>query len=181
MEAIRGGIADGTVDAIATDHAPHAADLKAKPLDAGAPFGIIGLETALGLALTKLVDSGVLPVEEVLRKMTEAPARIMAMERWGYSSAIDEGQNANLVLIDPEERWTVDPASFESRSKNTPFGGWELKGKAKSVLFGGNFVMRDCQVVEGWAVESPDRGAGKTGTAGARKPIAQAAKAGDAR
>jgi dihydroorotase len=85
---------------------------------------------------------------------------------------------ANLVLIDPEAAWQVDPASFESRSKNTPFGGWNLKGKAVSVLFRGEFVMRDGVVMEpGSEPENRSKGPSRTGTAGTRNPVARAAKA----
>jgi dihydroorotase len=177
VNAVLEALADGTVDVISTDHAPHASHEKETEFDV-AEFGVVGLETALGLALTNLVDAGVLPVEEVLRKMTETPAGIMSMQRWGYSAAVDEGVVANLVLIDPEAAWQVDPASFESRSKNTPFGGWNLKGKAVSVLFRGEFVMRDGVVMEpGSEPENRSKGPSRTGTAGTRNPVARAAKA----
>lgn len=177
VNALLEALADGTVDVIATDHAPHASHEKETEFDA-AEFGVVGLETALGVAITRLVDGGVLSLEEVLRKMTEVPARIMGMERRGYSATIRKGTQANLVLIDPETEWTVDPSRFESRSKCTPFAGWKLKGRAVHVLFRGKIVMREGELCEtevapGAATSNvKSRSAGRT-----RKPVPQAAGA----
>lgn len=140
VEAILEGLADGTIDVIATDHAPHAPHEKEVEFER-APFGVIGLETSLGLVVTKLVDSGVLPLEEAIAKLTVSPARITRMERWRYSTALAEGDIANLTVFNADEKWTVEPEDFKSRSKNSPFLGWELKGRVQSTIFGGKVVF----------------------------------------
>jgi dihydroorotase len=128
--ALKQGLRDGTIDAIATDHAPHTADTKERPLDS-APPGMLGLETALALALTELD----LPIEQVLALLSWQPARIARLAQHGRPIAA--GEPANLCVIDPERAWTVRPAALASRSRNTPFAGRELVGKVRhTVLFG---------------------------------------------
>jgi dihydroorotase len=142
VEALLEGLADGTIDAIATDHAPHALHEKETEFDV-AEFGITGLETCLALVVTKLVEKGVLSVEDAIAKLTAVPARIMEMERWGYRARMQEGDPANLVIFNPETEWTVDPLDFKSRSRNTPFAGWKVRGKVILVVFRGKMVLRD--------------------------------------
>lgn len=148
VEALMEGLADGTIDVIATDHAPHASHEKETEFDR-ALFGVVGLETCLALVLTKVVDSGVLSLEDAIARLTEAPARIMSMERWGYGTALEEGIDANLVVFDPERKWTVDPGEFMSRSRNTPYAGWDVRGKVLHTLFKGRLVVTDGELAEG--------------------------------
>ncbi len=136
-QAVRDGLADGTIDCVASDHAPHALEEKEMEFDA-APFGIIGLETSLGLVLTELVGSGTLTVQQALAKMTVNPARILGLEGW----AIRQGGVADLTIIDPDARWTVNRRTFRSKSKNSPFDGWELTGCALATIVGGEIVYR---------------------------------------
>jgi dihydroorotase len=142
VEALLDALADGTIDVIATDHAPHASHEKEVEFDR-AEFGVVGLETCLALVITRLVDTGVLSLEDAIAKLTVAPANIMDMERWGYTAVVEEGAPANLVVFNPETEWIVDPRAFKSRSRNTPFGGWQLKGKVLHTVFRGQLVMRD--------------------------------------
>ena len=131
VEAIKQGLRDGTIDVIATDHAPHAADEKAGEFDY-APFGIVGLETALGLAL-KLVEEGVLPLVELLAKMSARPAAILKLDKGSLSPGFD----ADITIIDPTVEWMVKSSEFKSKSRNTPFEGWKLKGRAVQTMVAG--------------------------------------------
>ena len=132
VDACVEGLQDGTLDVIATDHAPHAKEKKMQELDR-APFGVVGLETALGLVVTRLIEPGHLDWPTVLSKMTVNPARILGIDK----GTLAIGADADVTIIDPEVCWTVDPAQFRSKSTNTPFAGWELKGRAHTVLVGG--------------------------------------------
>lgn len=132
VRACLAGLADGTIDAIATDHAPHAQEKKGRGL-AQAPFGVVGLETALGLVVTRLIEPGHLDWPAALAKMTVHPARILDIPK----GTLAVGADADVTVIDPHWRWTVDPAAFHSKSTNTPFAGWELKGRAVAVIVGG--------------------------------------------
>lgn len=134
-QAIIEGLRDGTIDIIATDHAPHSREEKAKPITE-APSGIIGLETALSLGITGLVDTGSLSMMELLRKMTCNPADLYHLDA-GY---LAEGGPADMVIFDPEDTWT--PGEYASKSSNTPFTGWQLKGVVKATLCGGKVVYR---------------------------------------
>jgi dihydroorotase len=136
VDAIRAGLKDGTIDAIATDHAPHHYDAKEREFD-DAPFGIIGLETALGLGLTVLVEKGVLTLPQLIARMSTVPARIFKLP--GGSLAL--GRDADLVVFDPGVSWRVDPARFRSKSRNSPFIGWELKGRVVRTIVGGRTVF----------------------------------------
>jgi dihydroorotase len=131
--AVVAGLADGTIDAIATDHAPHAVEEKEVELVL-APTGLVGLETALGLAVTELVESGHLDAMTMFERMAAAPAKILGL---GDQGRIEAGSPANLVVIDPGAEWTVDPAAFRSRSRNTPFRGRRLRGKVLWTLHRG--------------------------------------------
>jgi dihydroorotase len=137
VEACIAGLKDGTIDAIASDHAPHAKEKKMRELDQ-APFGIVGLETTLGLVITKLIDPGHLDWPTALAKMTLNPARILGIPK----GTLQIGADADLTIIDPEARWTVDPAKLRSKSTNTPFSGWNLKGRATTVIVAGEVRFR---------------------------------------
>ncbi len=135
-QAIIQGLSDGTIDLIATDHAPHSAGEKAKPFPE-APSGIIGLETALSLGITSLVRPGHLTLMELLEKMTVNPAKLYHLP---YGK-IEQGSQADLVIFDPKERWIPD--SYLSMSSNSPFTGKELYGKVKYTLCRGRIVYAD--------------------------------------
>jgi len=134
VNACIAGLADGTIDVICTDHAPHALEKKMRELDQ-APFGIVGLETALGLVITKLIEPGHLDWSTALAKMTINPARILGVHR--TKGTLKVGADADVTVIDPDVRWTVDPAKFRSKSTNTPFAGWKLQGRADTVIVAG--------------------------------------------
>lgn len=141
IAALRAGLADGTIDAIATDHAPHAPRLKEQPLDE-APPGMLGLETALGLALTHLVDTGSMSLRAVLGALSWRPARIARLDdRQGRPVAV--GEPANVVVIDPNVTWTVRPDETASRSRNTPYVGHTLRGRVRHTIFEGRAVVVD--------------------------------------
>ncbi len=137
VAAVRDGLADGTIDAIATDHAPHTQEAKEAPFDE-APPGMLGLETALALALTHLD----LPLERVLALLSWQPARIAGIEHL-HGGPIEPGRAANLVVIDPQESWTVDAASSASRSRNNPFHGMTLTGRVRHTILRGELTVRD--------------------------------------
>ncbi len=137
VEAILAGIQDGVVDAIATDHAPHAAELKSRPM-AEAPFGVTGLETALGLALTRLVHSGKTSLGQLIGLMSTKPACIINKPL----GRIRVGGAADLTLIDPDLEWTYRAAEGCSRSYNSPFDGWTLRGAATATIVQGRIVFR---------------------------------------
>ena len=138
VEGIKKGLADGTIDCIATDHAPHTQ--AEKELEYGlAPFGMIGLETALSLVLTELVSKGVLSLPEAIAKLTINPAKVLGLNQ----GRIKEGAAADMTVIDLEKEWTVKEDEFLSKSKNSPFIGLQLKGKAVMTIVGGKVVMED--------------------------------------
>ncbi|MDQ7787809.1 MAG: dihydroorotase [Thermodesulfovibrionales bacterium] len=122
IEAIKRGLQDGTIEVIATDHAPHHADEKLREFDQ-APSGISGLETALGLSL-RLVDEKVLTLPQLIEKMTLNPSKIMGIR----AGTLNRGSDADIVIVDREKEYTVSPEQFASKGKNTPFSGWELRG-----------------------------------------------------
>ncbi|MXZ48173.1 MAG: dihydroorotase [Candidatus Dadabacteria bacterium] len=135
VDAILEGIADGTIDVIATDHAPHSQDEKNVEFDL-APFGIVGLETALSLSL-ELVEKGIITLEEMIKKLTVAPSEIVGIER----GTLVLGSIADLVVFDPGMSCTVNPEEFFSKSRNTPFSGWELKGVVSNTIVSGKVVF----------------------------------------
>lgn len=134
MDAVIEGLADGTIDVIATDHAPHSRDEKNVEFDL-APFGIVGLETALSLSL-ELVEKGVLTLNEMIRKLTVVPSSVVSVER----GSIAPGSIADIVVFDPSESRSVDPGEFLSKSSNTPFSGWNLKGVVNHTIVAGGVV-----------------------------------------
>ncbi|OHB30438.1 MAG: dihydroorotase [Desulfuromonadaceae bacterium GWC2_58_13] len=134
VAAVRQGLADGTIDVIATDHAPHHIDEKNVEFNV-AMNGIVGLETALPLSL-RLVAEGVLSLGDMLAKLTCAPARTLGIPR----GTLESGAPADVTIIDPERSWTVEAAKLNSKSKNTPFDGWEMKGVAVCTIVGGKVV-----------------------------------------
>ena len=138
VEAMKYGLADGTIDTIATDHAPHTAREKAQTF-ADAPFGIVGLETAVGLSITALVEGGRMDLPTLVEKWTWAPARILHLP----GGRLNPGDVGDVTVLDPTRRWTVDPGSFRSKSVNTPFAGVELTGRAVVTVVGGSVVYRD--------------------------------------
>jgi dihydroorotase len=138
VEAIVAGLRDGTVDAIASDHAPHAPEFKVKPLGSDAPFGLIGLETALGLALTQLVHTGKISMWHLVSLMSTNPARIVN-QSYGRLSV---GGPADITIFDPELEWTYHAAAGRSKSRNSPFEGWKLKGAVVATVVGGKVVYR---------------------------------------
>jgi dihydroorotase len=138
-EALRIGLADGTIDAIATDHAPHAVEEKDLEFDL-APPGTIGLETALAAVLTHLVEPGVLSLMRAIEAMTSGPARILGAADHGGS--LEPGRPANLVLFDPQADWTVE-APFASKARNSAFLGERLKGRIRFTMLRGAFTVAD--------------------------------------
>ena len=134
IQAIKEGLCDGTIDAIATDHAPHAVQDKQQEF-AEAPFGVVGLETALPLTLT-LVDEGVLSLEAAVAKLSTEPARVFRLNK----GTLAPGADADVVVVDLEAYWEVDPTRLRSRSRNTPFAGWKVKGRVTTTLVGGRVV-----------------------------------------
>ena len=142
-EALMEGVIDGTVDCIVTDHAPHADWEKAREFEL-APFGMIGLETSLGLMLTKMVAPGIIGYDDLVDLMAVAPRDILGLEPVKIAS----GSVADLTVFDPNLTWTVDAADFESKASNSAFLGWELTGRATHVLVGGRLVMSDGVVLD---------------------------------
>jgi dihydroorotase len=142
--AVIEGLADGTIDAIATDHAPHALEEKDQEFQY-APPGLIGLETALALTITHLVDPGYLSMSDALERLSTAPARMLGL---GDHGSLAEGSAANVVVFDPGAEWVVDPHAFHSKSINTPFTGRSLKGRVTHTFFKGKHVVSNGDVVE---------------------------------
>ncbi len=141
-EAVREGLTDGSVDAIATDHAPHTADSKERPFDQ-APPGMLGLETALALALTELS----LPVAEVVGLLTWRPAAIAGL-KGVHGGPVAPDSPANLCVFDPNEAWTVDPDDTASRSRNNPYAGRRVRGRVRHTIVNGTAVMVDGELRE---------------------------------
>ncbi|HZS11871.1 MAG TPA: dihydroorotase [Nitrospirales bacterium] len=135
VHAVKEGLRDGTIDAIATDHAPHAVQDKQQDF-AAAPFGVVGLETALPLTLA-LVEEGVLPLEQAIEKLTSAPARAFGLP---YGT-LAVGAAADVAIVDLQRGWEVDPTKFKSRSRNTPFTGWKMKGQVVVTIVDGRVVF----------------------------------------
>jgi dihydroorotase len=132
VESVIGGLKDGTIEVIATDHAPHAPEKKMRELDQ-APFGIIGLETLLPITIRGLIEPGHLSWPAVIRNLTINPAQLLGIDK----GTLRPGADADVTIIDPEARWTIDPSQFASRSRNTPYAGWEVRGRAHTVIVAG--------------------------------------------
>ena len=134
-QALVAGLADGTVDVIASDHAPHHPDEKAVEFSA-APFGILGLETTLSLCLDRLVRPGIITLPRLIELLATAPARVMGLP----GGTLKVGEPADITVFHPERRVTVEPERFESRSRNTPFAGWKLRGRPVTTFLDGRRV-----------------------------------------
>lgn len=135
IEALKEGLIDAAIDVIATDHAPHIIEEKEKDY-ADAPFGIIGLETALGLVIKELVEKRILSLMEAIAKLTINPARILGIDR----GRIKEGVKANITIFDPDKIWLVKEEELASKSRNSPFIGWKLPGKIEWTIVGGKIA-----------------------------------------
>ena len=138
VAGIVAGLRDGTIDVIATDHAPHSAEEKARSLTR-APSGMIGLETSLAIALTQLYHTRRMDLPAIIKRMSTTPADILRLSRGRMSL----GAQADLVLFDPDEEWTVDPEQFASKARNTPFAGWKVKGKVKYTIVKGEIIYQE--------------------------------------
>jgi len=132
VDAVIEGLKDGTIEILATDHAPHAREKKMRELDL-APFGIVGLETLIPITVTRLIEPGHLSWLEALRKLTINAAQLLGIPK----GTLRPGADADVTIIDPTTPWTIDPTQFKSKSQNTPFGGWQVRGRAHTVLVGG--------------------------------------------
>ena len=148
LEALREGLKDGTIDAVATDHAPHSAAEKETGF-AQAPFGVVGLETAVAVLLTEMVHRGGMTLSVLVEALTCRPAKVLGIHR----GTLAAGAPADLVVLDTEEEWAVEAGAFASKSANTPFLGWRLKGRVTDVLVGGWEVYRSGQFTNGGAHE----------------------------
>jgi len=139
IESLRAGLGDGTIDAVATDHAPHAVEDKEQEFD-HAPPGTIGLETALAVVMSELVEPGLLSLSRAVEAMSTAPARILGLGDHG--GPIEPGRPANLVVFDPAAQWTVEPP-FASRSRNSAFLGRTLRGRVLHTMYRGELVVHE--------------------------------------
>lgn len=141
-DALRKGIADGTVDAIATDHAPHSANEKARGLEKSA-MGVVGLETSFAASYTGMVLAGLVSLERLVEAMSLTPRRLLGMD-----DPLKAGSAADVVLVDLNRKWTVDPSEFESMGKATPFEGIELQGRVMMTLHNGEIVYADDELLD---------------------------------
>jgi dihydroorotase len=135
VEAIKAALRDGTIDAIATDHAPHTLQEKEQEFDY-APNGIIGLETAFGLTVTMLVEAEVLTLSQAIARLTCEPARVFTLPK----GTLSVGADADVTIVDPTREWVVDVKQFASKSRNSPFHGWKLRGEVLATIVGGKVV-----------------------------------------
>ncbi len=138
VDGIRAGLADGTIDAIVTDHAPHTAGEKSKPLP-DAPSGMVGLETSLALALTGLYHTGLLPLARVLALMSASPAALLGLDK----GTLAAGRDADLILFDPDQEWIIDKTKFASKGRNTPFHGRTVRGRVKYTISRGTIIYQE--------------------------------------
>lgn len=141
VEAVIGGLRDGTLTVIATDHAPHSPEDKADFMKA--PNGVIGMETSLAAGVTALVKPGYLTMAELIRQMSSEPAKLLGLP----AGTLAAGAPADLVLFDPDECWTVSPDALHGKSRNTPFKGMTLRGKVKTTILGGKIVYHNGQLL----------------------------------
>ena len=137
-KAVIKGLQDGTIDAIATDNAPHNIESKNVEFNQAA-MGMVGLETALGLVITQLVETKCVTLRQAIEKITATPAKILGLKK----GTLLPGADADVIIVDPRVKWKVDAAQFASKSRNTPFNGWELSGKVLCTIVGGKMVVRD--------------------------------------
>src|SRR5262249_6838132 len=129
VQALIAGLRDGTLDVIASDHAPHAPEKKMRELDQ-APSGIIGLETLLPVCVLSLIEPGHLSWPQLIEKLTVNPARVLGIDR----GTLRPGADADVIVIDPAAEWTIDAGRFRSKSRNCPFNGWKVRGRAETVI-----------------------------------------------
>jgi len=151
VDSLRAGLRDGTIDAIATDHAPHAPETKAAPFE-DAPPGMLGVETALAVVPTTLVEPGLLTLAEALGALSWRPARVSGLDAaargtGGHGGPIAPGRAANLCVIDPAARWVVDANRLASRSTNSPWQEWKLTGKVRHTILEGLPTVRDSEPI----------------------------------
>jgi dihydroorotase len=144
-DAMLQGIADGTVDVIATDHAPHHYDEKKVEFDR-APFGIVGLETAVPLALERLVHSGLIRLPRLVELLSTAPARVLRLR----GGSLSPGTSADVTVLAPDLKVRIRASQLRSRSKNTPFDGWELRGGVAATIVGGRTVYTNPDLLAGF-------------------------------
>jgi dihydroorotase len=145
VQALREGLAEGVIDIVATDHAPHPSEDKDCEFQAGA-FGMVGLETALSVVVKTMIETKLMTWSDLIDRMSFAPARIAGYTNQGNQIAVDSA--ANLILIDVNRNWSVDRDKLKSKSKNTPFNGMQLPSVITDVFHNGEHVLKDCQVVE---------------------------------
>lgn len=138
VKGIITGLKDGTIDVIATDHAPHSAEEKNRELTK-APSGMVGLETSLAITLTQLYHTGRMELPDIIRRMTANPASILKLQK----GRLTLGSDADIVIFDPDEEWIIDPDQFASKGRNTPFGGKTVKGKVKYTIVAGKVIYQD--------------------------------------
>jgi dihydroorotase len=141
VDALRAGLLDGTVDAIATDHAPHTPETKNAPFE-DAPAGMLGVETALAVVLTALVEPGILPLPDAIGALSWRPARVCGLDE-RHGGPVVAGRPANLCVIDPTAHWVVDARRLASRSTNSPWHDWKLHGKVRHTVLEGTPTVRD--------------------------------------
>jgi dihydroorotase len=137
VEALREAVRDGTIDLVATDHAPHHYDAKEREF-ADAPFGIVGLETALALVVTELVDPGIIDFATLVDRMSVTPARLFKLP----GGTLAPGAAADVTVFDPAREWTIEPSAFLSKGRNTPYAGQRLRGRALCTIVGGQIVYQ---------------------------------------
>jgi dihydroorotase len=143
VAALREALVEGVIDCIATDHAPHAVEEKETTFD-DAPFGIVGLETAVGVLWTELVHKANFPVVRLIEAMSTKPCHILGLD----GGTLREGSRADVTVIDPETVWTVDAGKFRSKGRNTPYNGWTLRGKVVLTICGGHIVFQENEKLE---------------------------------
>ena len=151
-DAMLAGLADGTIDAIATDHAPHHADEKAREFE-HAPFGIIGLETAVSLSLDRLVHRGVVPLGRMVELYTCNPARILGIP----GGSLATGSPADITILAPDTEIEVSADRFRSKARNTPFDGWRLRGAVAAAVVGGRVVYSNDAAPGAAAIAWPEQ------------------------
>ncbi len=142
VKAIIEGLVDGTLEVIATDHAPHAPEKKMRELDQ-APNGIIGLETLLPICIKALIEPKILTWPQLIEKLTVNPAKVLGIAR----GTLKAGEIADVTVIDPEVAWTIDAAHFKSKSRNSPYSGWEVHGRATAVVISGRVRMQNGEMI----------------------------------
>ena len=145
MEALRAGVADGTIDILATDHAPHTVSDKSVDFDSAA-FGIVGLECALALYEQALVGTGLIDWPRLIALLSIEPARLVGLEQTGIGR-LEVGLPADITVIDPNADWTIDPEQFSSKGRNCPFAGWNVNTQVVATILGGDMVHRGARAL----------------------------------